>query len=89
MSEFNPADPFGFFSQFVKPGEAAAANPFLPPLKEEEIEQKLAELKVVEQWMTMQLGMIQMTQKTLEMQKAGLAAMRQGFDPNPNGTPRG
>lgn len=85
MSEFNPADPFGFFSQFLNPGAAPSTpNPFLPPLKEEEIEQKLAELQVVEQWMTMQLGMLQMTRKTLEMQKAGLAAMRQGLDPNPS-----
>ncbi|WP_052190734.1 PhaM family polyhydroxyalkanoate granule multifunctional regulatory protein [Chitinibacter sp. ZOR0017] len=79
MSEFNPADPFSFFSQMMKPG----SNPFLPPLSEEEIERKIAECRTVEQWLSLQVGMLQMTIKTLEMQKAGLAAFKQGLEPKP------
>ncbi|WP_211243449.1 PhaM family polyhydroxyalkanoate granule multifunctional regulatory protein [Chitiniphilus eburneus] len=78
MSEFNPNDPFGFFNQFWKPG---AANPFMPPLTEEEIDRKIIEMRTIEQWLTMQVGMLQMTVKTLELQKAGLAAFKQGLEP--------
>lgn len=79
MSEFNPSDPFGFFANMMKPG---GTNPFMPPLTEEEIDRKIVECKTVEQWLTMQVGMLQMTVKTLEMQKAGLAAFKQSIDPN-------
>ncbi len=82
MSEFNPADPFGFFTQMWK-NPPGGANPFMPQLTEEEIDRKLAELKTVEQWLSVQVGMLQMTAKTLELQKAGLVALRQGLDPKP------
>ncbi|GGP19319.1 PhaM family polyhydroxyalkanoate granule multifunctional regulatory protein [Silvimonas iriomotensis] len=84
MSEhgFNPGDPFGFFAQMWKNTATGASNPFMPPLTEEEIDRKLAELKTVEQWLTMQVNLLQMTEKTLELQKAGLAALRQGLDPH-------
>ena len=78
MSE--PNDPFAFFNQMWKGG---SNNPFLPPLTEEEIDRKILECKTVEQWLSMQVGMLQMTVKTLEMQKAGLQAFRQGMEPKP------
>ncbi|XZG71313.1 PhaM family polyhydroxyalkanoate granule multifunctional regulatory protein [Chitinibacteraceae bacterium HSL-7] len=77
MSEFNPNDPFALFGQMFKQG----ANPFMPPMSAEEIERRLLECRTVEQWLTMQLGMVQMTIKTLEFQKAGLAAFQR---PNPD-----
>ncbi|MBM3115606.1 PhaM family polyhydroxyalkanoate granule multifunctional regulatory protein [Jeongeupia naejangsanensis] len=80
MSE-SPQDPFGFFTQFLKPG---TPNPFMPPLTEEEIDRKIVEMRTIEQWLTMQVGMLQMTVKTLEMQKAGLQAFKKGIDPNPD-----
>jgi hypothetical protein len=43
-----------------------------------EIEKKIRELKTVETWLTMNVGLIQMTIKTLEMQKAALDAMGGG-----------
>lgn len=83
MSEFNPADPFAFFSQMMKPG----SNPFMPPLSEEEIDRKIVECRTVEQWLSMQVGMLQMSIKTLEMQKAGLAAFKQSLDPKSSENP--
>lgn len=74
-----PNDPFAFFNQFLKSG---SNNPFMPPLSEEEIDRKIIECKTVEQWLSMQVGMLQMTIKTLEMQKAGMQAFRQGMDTN-------
>ena len=46
-----------------------------PTVSIEEIERKLGELKNVENWLKMNLGLLQMTIKTLEMQKAGLEAL--------------
>jgi hypothetical protein len=41
-----------------------------------EIDRKIAELKVVENWLSMSIGMVQMSIKTLELQKASLEALR-------------
>lgn len=85
MSEFNANDPFSMFNQFWK--SSNTANPFMPPLTEEEIDRKIIECRTVEQWLTMQIGMLQMTAKTLELQKAGLHAFKQGMEPKTDGTP--
>ena len=75
-ADFNPADPFAMFRQFWQSAAPSSAQPFMPPLTEEEIDRKMAELRVVEGWLTMNLGMLSMQIKALEMQKAGLAAMK-------------
>ena len=41
-----------------------------------EIERKIAELKVIENWLTMSVSMMQMSIKTMELQKASVEAMR-------------
>lgn len=51
------------------PGMAA------PTLDVREIEKKIDELKAVENWLRMSAGMLQMTIKTLEMQKAALETL--------------
>ena len=48
----------------------------LPTVNIEEINKKITELKAVETWLTMSVGMVQMTIKTLEMQKAGLESIK-------------
>lgn len=74
--DFNPADPFAVFRQMLQSAAPPGAQPFLPPMSEEEIERKIAELRVVETWLTMNMGMLGMQIKTLEMQKAALASLR-------------
>jgi hypothetical protein len=54
---------------FGMPGVAA------PTLDVREIEKKIDELKAVENWLRMSAGMLQMTIKTLEMQKAALETL--------------
>lgn len=56
----------------------AAMFPVLDPA---ELERKIAELRVVENWLTMSLSMMQMGIKTMELQKASLEAMRAGGAP--------
>ncbi|MBV8646911.1 PhaM family polyhydroxyalkanoate granule multifunctional regulatory protein [Paludibacterium sp.] len=74
-TDFNPADPFALFRQMWQNAAPAAAQPFMPPLTEEDIERRIGELKVVEAWLAMSQGMLSMQIKTLEMQKAALAAL--------------
>lgn len=61
---------------------AAAGMPFPHPaamfaaLDPVEIDRKIAELRVIENWLTMSVNMMQMSIKTMELQKASLEAMR-------------
>jgi hypothetical protein len=46
-----------------------------------EIERKIGELRVIENWLSMSLNMTQMSIKTLELQHASLEAMRAAHTP--------
>jgi hypothetical protein len=46
-----------------------------PTIDVGEIERKLVEMRSVENWLKMNLGLLQMTIKTLEMQKAALESL--------------
>jgi hypothetical protein len=65
-------------------GNAQPAMPFPLPaamfaaLDPAEIDRKIAELKIIENWLAMSLSMMQMSIKTMELQKASLEAMRGG-----------
>ena len=64
------------------PMPPGAMNPFAT-FDPAEVEKKIGEFKAVETWLNMQIGMLQMTIKTLEMQKSSLEALRaqaQGAD---------
>ncbi len=47
----------------------------MPTVDLKEIEKKIAELKTVEAWLTMNVGFVQMTIQTLELQKSALQAL--------------
>lgn len=61
---------------------AAPGMPFPNPammfaaLDPAEVQRKIDELRIVENWLAMTLSMMQMSVKTLELQKASLEAMR-------------
>ena len=46
-----------------------------------EVQRKIDELRVIENWLAMTLSMMQMSSKTLELQKASLEAMRSASSP--------
>jgi hypothetical protein len=79
-------NPFGMpipgFTPPATPGAAPAGMPFPNPaamfatLDPAEIEKKIGELKVIENWLAMSQDFMQMSIKTLELQKASLEAMR-------------
>ena len=81
-------NPFGF----AMPGAVAPPAPGMPQpppqfpnplamfatLDPAEVEKKIGELRVIEGWLTMSLNFMQMSIKTLELQKASLEALRAG-----------
>jgi hypothetical protein len=81
-------NPFGMaMPGFTPPATADAAAPGMPfpnpaamfaTLDPAEIDKKIAELTIIENWLGMSQNFIQMSIKTLELQKASLEAMRGG-----------
>lgn len=72
----------GFGMPGVPSGAQAGGIPFPNPaamyatLDPAEIERKIGDLKVIEGWLTMTLHLMQMSIKTMELQKISLEALR-------------
>ena len=79
-------NPFGMpipgFTPPAPAGTAAAGMAFPNPaamfatLDPAELDKKIAEFRVIENWLTMSVNFMQMSVKTLELQKASLEALR-------------
>ena len=69
---------FGMPAAAPTPGAMPFPNPaaMFAALDPVEIDRKIAELKIIENWLTMSVSMMQMSIKTMELQKASLEAMR-------------
>jgi hypothetical protein len=81
-----PPDPFEFLKNLWGPMGLPLAGLMTPTLIPDEIERRIAELKSVENWLNMNLNVLRLTIQGLEMQKAGLAAMRNAAGSAPPGT---
>ncbi|MBX3663586.1 MAG: hypothetical protein KF804_14130 [Burkholderiales bacterium] len=71
-----PKDFFEFMQKMWNPMGFPIPGMIAPTMNVEDLEKKIAELKAVETWLTMNTGFVQMTIKTLEMQKAGLESLQ-------------
>ena len=69
-----PQDFMAFMQKMWNPMGFPIPGMIAPTMSVEDLEKKIAELKAVETWLTMNTGFVQMTMKTLEMQKAALAS---------------
>jgi hypothetical protein len=49
-----------------------------------EIEKKIHEMRVIENWLVMSINLMQMSIRTLELQKASLEALRAAATPKPD-----
>ena len=77
MAEQNfPKEWLDFMQKMWNPLSFPLPGMITPTVNIEEIEKKIGELKSVETWLTMNTGFVQMTIKTLEMQKAALESLR-------------
>jgi len=70
-----PKDWLEFMQKMWNPMSFPMPGMAMPTANTGEVEKKIAELKAVENWLTMQVGFLQMTVKTLEMQKAALESL--------------
>jgi hypothetical protein len=70
-----PTDWLEFMQKMWNPMSFPMPGMAMPTVNVGDVEQKIAELKAVENWLTMQVGFLQMTVKTLEMQKAALESL--------------
>ena len=66
-----------FFQKMWNPGSFPIPGMFTPTMSIEEVEKKIVELQAVENWLKMNLGFLQVTIKTLEMQKSALQALQE------------
>ena len=68
-----------------QPGAMPFPNPaaMFATLDPAELERKIADMKVVENWLAMSLNLTQMSIKTMELQKASLEALRAAQAPAP------
>ena len=71
-----PKDWFEFMQKMWNPLSFPLPGMITPTVNPDEIDKKIGELKAVETWLTMNTGFVQMTIKTLEMQKAALESLR-------------
>jgi hypothetical protein len=76
MSEDSAKELWEFFQKMWNPASFPLPGMFAPTMNVEDVDKKIAELQSVENWLKMNLSFLQMTIKTLEMQKAALQAIQ-------------
>ena len=69
------------------PGMLTFPNPaaMFAALDPVQVERKIAELRIIEGWLSMSLNLMQMSIKTLELQQASLEALQAAHAPRPKG----
>lgn len=77
MAEDSSKEMFEFFQKMWNPMSFPIPGMFQPTMSVEEVEKKIVELRSVENWLKMNLSFVQMTVKTLEMQKSALEAIQE------------
>jgi hypothetical protein len=80
--DFSSKELFEFFQKMWNPTSFPIPGMFTPTMSVEEVEKKIVELKSVENWLKMNLSFLQMTIKTLEMQKAALQSLHDSAKPS-------
>jgi hypothetical protein len=75
--DFTSKDWFENFQKMWNPMNFPLPGMFQPTMDIGEIDRKIAELKAVENWLRMNLGFLDMTVKTLEMQKSAMQALQE------------
>ena len=77
MAEDSSKELFEFFQKMWNPMSFPIPGMFQPTMDVKEIEKKIQELQAVENWLKMNLTFVQMTAKTLEMQKSALETIQE------------
>lgn len=79
MSNSNPSqDPFEMFRRLWGPLGLPVPGMAMPTLDPQEVEKRIADLRSVESWLSMNLNMVRFSIQGLELQKSALNAMHAG-----------
>ena len=82
--ETPPQDPFEMFRRLWGPLGIPLPGMAVPTFDPQEVEKRIAELKSVEAWLSMNLNMLKLSINGLEMQRAALQAMKSSSEPPKN-----
>jgi len=77
MAEDPSRELFDFFQKMWNPMSFPIPGMFQPTMDAGEVAKKIVELQAVENWLKMNLTFVQMTIKTLEMQKSALETLQE------------
>ncbi len=83
MAEDSSKELFEFFQKMWNPVSFPIPGMFQPTMNVAEVENKIRELQAVENWLKMNLTFVQMTVKTLEMQKSALQTIQESVKQAP------
>ncbi len=75
-----PPDPFEAFRRLWGPLGMPVPGMAMPTLDPEEVDKRIADLRSVETWLSINLNMVRLSMQGLEVQKAALLAMRGNMD---------
>ena len=76
-----PQDPFEMFRRLWGPLGVPLPGLAVPTFDPQEVEKRIAELRSVEAWLTMNLNMLKFAIQGLELQRAALQAMKTATEP--------
>jgi hypothetical protein len=76
-----PQDPFEMFRRLWGPLGVPIPGMAMPTLDPREIDKRIADLRSIEGWLTMNLNMVKFSIQGLELQRATLNAMRAASEP--------
>jgi hypothetical protein len=74
--ESAPSDPFEMFRRLWGPLGLPVPGLAMPTLDPQEVDKRIADLRSVEGWLSMNLNMVRLSIQGLEVQKSALVAMR-------------
>ena len=78
---FDPKDLWDSFQKLWNPLSYPMPPMFQPAMTVEEVDKRIAELQAVENWLKVNLSLVQMTTKTFEMQRSALQTMHDSTHP--------
>jgi hypothetical protein len=81
MPDDKPQDPLEMFRRLWGPLGVPLPGVAMPTFDPQEVEKRIADLRSVEAWLSMNLNMVKFSIQGLEVQKAALQAMRTATEP--------
>jgi hypothetical protein len=82
MADDSSKELWDYFQKMWNPASFPLPGMFAPTMSVDEVDRKITELKSVESWLKMNLTFLQMTIRTLEMQKSALQTLHDSTKPS-------